>query len=128
MSRRRLRAAVAAMLAAAVLAPDLGLAHAFLVKAAPAARATLARAPDRVQLWFNERLEPAYSSISVWDAAGAKVDGGAGAVSAEDPRRLDLTLPPLAPGRYMVRFRVLSVDGHVVESSVPFTVRGDGGR
>ena len=24
--------------------------------------------------------------------------------------------------------RVLSIDGHVVESSVPFTVKGDGGR
>ena len=128
MSRRRLRAAVAALLAAAALAPDLGRAHAFLVKSAPAARATLARAPDRVQLWFNERLEPAYSSISVWDAAGAKIESGAAAVSAEDPRRLELALPALRPGRYVARFRVLSVDGHVVESSVPFTVKGDGGR
>ena len=128
MSRRLLRAAAAAVLAAAALAPDLGRAHAFLVKSTPAARATLVRAPDRVQLWFNERLEPAYSSISLWNAAGAKVDGGSGGVSAEDPRRLELTVPALAPGRYVVRFRILSVDGHVVESSVPFTVKGDGGR
>ena len=128
MSRRWLRAAVAAALAAAALAPDLGRAHAFLVKSAPAGRATLARAPDRVQLWFNERLEPAYSSVSVWDAAGAQVDSKNGAVSAEDPRRLELSLPALPPGRYVVRFRVLSVDGHVVESSLPFTVKRDGGR
>ena len=128
MSGRRLRAAVAAALAASALAPAAAHAHAFLVKSAPAGRATLARAPERVQLWFNERLEPAYSAISVWDAAGAQVDARNGAVSAEDPRRLDLPLPALAPGRYVVRFRVLSVDGHVVESTLPFTIKPDGGR
>ena len=31
--------------------------------------------------------------------------------------------PNLDPGRYTVRFRVLSVDGHVVESSYTFTVK-----
>jgi methionine-rich copper-binding protein CopC len=44
-------------------------------------------------------------------------------VSAEDPRRLSLSLPPLMPGRYTVSFRVLSVDGHVVESRLTFTVK-----
>ena len=126
MPRAVLAAALAALLV--LLLPAEGWSHAYLVRSAPAARTTVGRSPERIQLWFNERLEPAYSSISVWDAGGAKVDGGTGGVSAEDPRRLDLTLPALAPGRYVVRFRVLSVDGHVVESSVPFTVKGDGGR
>jgi len=127
-SGRLIGAVVAGALAAAALVPAAGAAHAFLVKSAPAGRATLAHAPERVQLWFNERLEPAYSSISVWDAAGAQVDARNGAVSADDARRLDLPLPPLGPGRYVVRFRVLSVDGHVVESSLPFTIKRDGGR
>jgi methionine-rich copper-binding protein CopC len=30
----------------------------------------------------------------------------------------------LTPGTYTVRFRVLSVDGHVVENEFPFTLRG----
>ena len=38
-------------------------------------------------------------------------------------RRLSLSLPPLRPGRYSVKFRVLSVDGHVAESSLTFTVK-----
>ena len=100
-------------------------AHAFLVKSIPAARAMLSRVPDRVQLWFNERLEPAYSSVSVWDAAGAQVDTRDGRVSPDDPRRLEITLGPLSAGRYVVRFRVLSVDGHIVESTLPFTVKLD---
>jgi hypothetical protein len=35
-----------------------------------------------------------------------------------------LPLPELAPGKYSVKFRVLSVDGHVVDSSFDFTVKG----
>jgi hypothetical protein len=31
-------------------------------------------------------------------------------------RSLSVGIPPLAPGTYTVRYRVLSVDGHVVES------------
>lgn len=118
------RPLMAAALALAVLggAGPAG-AHAFLVKSVPAARATLSRAPERLQLWFNERLEPAYSSISVWNEAGAQVDERNGSVSAEDSRRLDLPLPGLPPGKYVIRFRVLSVDGHIVESTVPFTIR-----
>lgn len=97
-------------------------AHAVLVRAAPARRATLARAPDRVHLWFNERLEPAYSSVSVWDGGGRRVDAADAGVDPGEPTRLSVGLPALAPGRYTVRFRVLSVDGHLVESTFPFVV------
>jgi copper resistance protein C len=117
------RQLIPAGLAALVLWPAAVLAHAVLVKSVPAQRAVLAESPPRVLLWFNERLEPAYSTVSVWDAAGAQVDAKDGAVSGDDPRRLELSLPPLPAGRYVIRFRVLSVDGHVVESSLPFTVR-----
>ena len=106
------------------LVPSSALGHAVLVKAVPAQRAALSEAPPRVELWFNERLEPAYSRASVTNEAGTQVDLRDVAVSKEDPRRLSLSLRPLDPGRYTVRFRVLSVDGHVVESSLTFTVKG----
>jgi len=97
--------------------------HASLVRSSPARRATLTTAPDRVQLWFNEAIEPKFSSVSVWDAAGQQVDVGDARVEPEDPKRLSVGLKPLARGAYRVRFRVLSVDGHVVESEFPFTLR-----
>ena len=119
---RPMLAAVAAL--AALLSPPGPVdAHAVLVRSAPAARAAVATAPDRVILWFNERLEPAYSSMSVWSAVGAQVDKKDARVEADDPKRLAVTLARLAPGAYTVRYRVLSVDGHIVESTVPFTVR-----
>jgi methionine-rich copper-binding protein CopC len=37
---------------------------------------------------------------------------------------LSVSLPALSPGTYTVRYRVLSVDGHVVEGEFPFAVRG----
>ena len=93
------------------------------MKSEPARRAVLTHPPERVELWFNERLEPAYSSVSVATEAGTRVDRGDVTVGPEDPRRLSVTLPALEPGRYVVGFRVLSVDGHVVESNFGFTVK-----
>jgi copper resistance protein C len=105
------------------LAPVTGWTHAMLVKSIPARRAVLLKAPDRVQLWFSERLEPQFATLSVWDAAGARVDAGDAAVGTDDPKRLAVGLRPLAPGAYTVKFRVLSVDGHVVESEFGFRLR-----
>jgi methionine-rich copper-binding protein CopC len=113
---------VGVMVVAAFVATD-AWAHAFLVRSSPSARATLSRPPERVQLWFNERLEPAYSRASVWDGSGQQVDAADGAVDAGEPTRLTVGVPALKPGTYTVKFRVLSVDGHLVESQFPFTVR-----
>jgi len=52
-----------------------------------------------------------------------QVDAGDAAVDAADPILLSVSTPNLAPGRYTVRYRVLSVDGHIVESSFAFTVK-----
>lgn len=122
MSRRSILAF--ALGVAALAAAAAGWAHAALVRASPAPRATLQAPPSRVELTFNERLEPAYARVSVWDDGGRQVDLRDGAVDPRDPRVLRVSLPPLAPGRYTVRYRVLSVDGHVVESAFPFAVRG----
>ena len=120
------RRLVASLAAAVLLAPawtSPAGAHAVLVRSTPPGRTTLAEKPDRVQLWFNERLEPAFSSVSVWSSAGTQVDAGDARVGHDDAKRLSVTLPPLPPGAYRVRYRVLSVDGHVVDSSLSFTIR-----
>jgi hypothetical protein len=126
-SRRRLAAglAIPVILALGALGhPGPAAAHAVLVRSTPAHRSVLAQAPERVDLWFNERLEPAYSTLSVWNEAGVQVDARDVAVGPDDARRLSVTLPRGAAGRYTVKYRVLSVDGHIVDSSLTFTVRG----
>jgi copper resistance protein C len=106
-----------------LLAPATLLAHAYLVKSVPAQRAVLFRAPAKIQLWFNERLEPRYSAITVSDSDGKTVDLGEPAVSAEDPKQLAASIKPLPAGRYIVKYRVLSVDGHVVQDQFSFIVK-----
>jgi methionine-rich copper-binding protein CopC len=115
------RAALAALLLV-LLVPATAGAHAVLVKSSPARRAVVA-APPRIELVFNERLEPAYSTVSVWTADNRRVDDGKVVVGPEDPRRLAVGLPPMPGGTYTVKFRVLSVDGHIVEGTFPFEVR-----
>ncbi|HEX9748135.1 MAG TPA: copper resistance CopC family protein [Methylomirabilota bacterium] len=102
--------------------PPVG-AHAFLVRSVPAHRAVLGQMPERVQLWFNERLEPAYSTVSVWNEAGAQVDARDVTVGPDDPRRLSVTVAARQPGFYTVTYRVLSVDGHIVDNRFTFTVK-----
>ena len=116
--------AIAAALLASTLAGPAAYAHAVLVRSSPAHRAVLTQSPERVDLWFNERLEPAYSTASVWSEAGSQVDAGDVAVASDDPRRLSVSLKTHAAGLYTVKYRVLSVDGHVVDSRITFTVKG----
>ena len=116
------RALVAALTALLVVAGEAG-AHAVLVKSSPTRRAVLAAPPARVELTFNERLEPAYSTMSVWGPNDARVDDGAVVVGPEDPRRLSVGIPGLKKGAYAVKYRVLSVDGHLVEGTYPFEIR-----
>jgi len=107
--------AVLSLLAVASL-PAPADSHAVLVRSTPAAR-------HRVRLWFNERLEPAFSNATVWSGSGARMDRQDVRVGPDDPKQLSVALPALDPGTYTVRFRVLSVDGHIVEGNFLFTVK-----
>ena len=118
-----LRLVLATLAAILVLGPDTAWPHASLVRSSPAARATLTRSPERVDVWFNERVEPRFSRVSVLDDQEQAVDAGEMTVAADDARRLSVPVRPLGPGVYTVRFRVLSVDGHVVEGQFKFTIR-----
>jgi len=120
----RFRRIAVCLLILLLVAPALSWSHAYLVKSTPARRAVLFQAPVRVQLWFNERLEAQFSHLSVWDREERQVDLGDVEVGPDDPKKLSVGVPPLAPGTYTVKFRVLSVDGHIVESRFPFTLRG----
>jgi copper resistance protein C len=99
------------------------LAHAMLVKAEPPRRAQLTQAPMQVRLWFNEEVEKDYASLAVLGEDKTPVTDAKPDISPDDPKAIMLPLPALDPGKYTVKFRVLSVDGHVVDSSYDFTVK-----
>ena len=121
--KRLAGAGMLAMVMSVGLHSGTALAHAMLVKAEPARRAALTKAPSQVRLWFNEEIEKDYASLAVQDAAKATVTEIKPHVAADDPKSIVLPLPELEAGKYTVKFRVLSVDGHVVDSSYDFTVK-----
>ena len=62
----------------AILLPVAAHAHAFLDHASPRVGSTVAIAPRELLLWFTEKLEPAFSTVEVRNAArrcGAKRQG-----------------------------------------------------
>ena len=96
-------------------------AHAVLDGTVPAARSSVRGSPREVTLKFTQRLEPAFSSVQVFDAQGRRVDDRDSTVDA-DATTLRVTLPPLAAGRYRVSWRVLSIDTHVTKGEYTFDV------
>jgi methionine-rich copper-binding protein CopC len=119
-TRRRIRAFGAA--AAFSLAGAAAYAHAHLDRASPAAGATVQAAPSEVALHFTQTLEPKFSAIVVRDAAGKQVDKGDSRVDGEDLTVLKVSLQPLAPGRYQVEWRVISIDTHASKGDYTFRV------
>ena len=101
---------------------DSAQAHAALLKSAPARRASVTHSPTEVRLWFSEELEPSYASVWVADAGGERLKTGPVAVDDKDKTVIAVHLPPIGPGVYTVHYRVVSVDGHVVQSGFIFTV------
>ena len=113
---------VALALLACVLSVSSADGHAVLQRAEPRVESKLKRPPEEVRLYFTERLEPAYSTLRVLDARGLQVDRRDSRVDRANPALLRATLPPLPPGIYTVRWRVLSIDADVTEGDFTFLI------
>jgi methionine-rich copper-binding protein CopC len=94
-------------------------AHAFLDHAEPRVGNKVAAPPREVTLWFTQKLEPAFSTITVTNAAGDRVDAGKTRVNGT---QMSVTLRPGGTGTYHVTWRVLSVDTHTTDGSFTFQV------
>jgi copper resistance protein C len=121
---RRLTAAIltAALSAGGMVGP--AAAHAFLDHSSPAVGSAVPAAPPAVTLWFTQDIEPAFSSVTVTNQAGQRVDLGNQRTPAGQPAVLRVGLKPLPPGSYTVNWRVISVDTHPTQGSFTFQVGG----
>ena len=103
-------------------ASHAAFAHAFPDHALPAVGSTVTTAPHQVEIWFTEKLEPAFSRIEVLDATGKRVDGGDTRGDPQNESLLLVSLKPLPPGTYKVHWHAVSVDTHATEGDFTFTV------
>ena len=94
-------------------------AHAMLDHAEPRVGNKVATAPREVTLWFTQNLEPAFSSMTVTNSAGQRIDTGKTRVSGN---QMSVSLRSGGAGTYRVNWRVLSVDTHTTDGSFTFQV------
>ncbi|KWE55760.1 copper homeostasis periplasmic binding protein CopC [Burkholderia sp. MSMB2157WGS] len=116
-------AAFAAAGALFAMTPVAASAHGKLEGAAPAAGSTVDASPDTVRLTFNEDLEPAFSSVKVWDASGNAVTQDKAKVDASNPRVMAVAIPKLAAGAYTVQWTAMTADAHRTKGTYTFRVK-----
>ena len=113
------RSAILMIIALLLLVTGKANAHAFLDHAEPRVGNKVTTAPRQVTLWFTQNLEAAFSTITVTNAAGQRVDTGKARVSGS---QMSVSLRPGGAGTYHVMWRVLSVDTHTTDGSFTFEV------
>jgi methionine-rich copper-binding protein CopC len=114
---------LATAMVSATLAAPFASAHARLKSSNPQAGATLVAAPKEITLTFNEKVEAAFSTITLTDAGGKAVAAGKAKVDETNPAILRLEAPALSAGSYTVTWAVAGHDGHRRKGDFKFTVK-----
>jgi methionine-rich copper-binding protein CopC len=94
--------------------------HAYPALSIPNNGATVREPPREVRIQFTEAVELAFSQITVKTVNGEIVSQGKLRQLASDMLVVDLK--PLSAGSYSVEWQVLSVDTHVTDGILRFTV------
>lgn len=111
------------VLLASLVLPMPVFAHAIMVKSQPVVDSTIAESPKQVDVWFNDKVGSEYKALAVIDSAGKRVDNKDAAQETFDQSHLYVTIPQLPPGTYNVRYRVVSLDTHIVTGKFKFTIK-----
>ena len=118
---RRLLLPAAVLFALAVpILSSVAFAHAIILSSKPAANAQVAKGPIDIVLQYNSLIDVGHSRVSLVDPAG-KVTAleaikGAAAGSLAAHGNTD------SLGRWIIRWQVLSTDGHITRGDIPFEV------
>jgi methionine-rich copper-binding protein CopC len=108
------------LLATVALVPVMAMAHAKLELTVPAADSSIATMPAQVMLHFSEAVKVTAMTIEKEggkDKVDLKVPSGASSM-------VQAAAPKLGAGVYLLNWRGLSDDGHVMNGTVRFTVTG----
>jgi methionine-rich copper-binding protein CopC len=98
------------------------LAHAHLKTSTPAADSTVKQVPSVLDLSFTESLNLKFSGATVTGKDGKTSKTGGAALRDGDKTLTVPVVDMLAPGKYTVKWHVLSTDGHKTNGSYSFTI------
>ncbi len=97
-------------------------AHAIVIESNPREGAVLKQAPDRVQLRFNVKIEKALTRVTLTKDNKQAIVLPQADFNQGAPDRLEVPLPPLEPGNYIMRYSVLAADGHATQGVLRFSI------
>ena len=106
-----------------LVASGLAQAHAHLEGSTPAEGSTLNAAPASVELKFSEAVTLTALTIGKPDEKGQSLEP-----SGKKPvQKVTAAVPSLSPGKYVINYRAVSDDNHVMSGAVHFTVGSTNG-
>ena len=117
-------AVVALALLFVLLAAAPASAHAQLVSTSPASGELVAEPPERAVVRFTEGVQADADALRLHDRNGDRVDVGELA-RRDGGKVLQVGLPALPDGGYVLTWRVVSLDGHPISGGVSWRV-GEG--
>jgi len=100
--------------AAFLLLPSVVGAHAFPDHSEPRVGHTVDASPPAVRIWFDGHVE---------NADKQRVDKGDARIDPKDDTLIQVSLPPLPPGRYRVFWSVIARDGHRTVGDFSFRIK-----
>jgi methionine-rich copper-binding protein CopC len=103
--------------------PGTSWGHAFPDHSDPKVGSTVSPSPSVVRIWFDSELEPAFSNLMVHSMDGRMVDKRDSRVDSSDPKLLEVSVPPLPPGTYLVIWNVVARDTHRTQGQFTFTIK-----
>ncbi len=104
-------------------APERAAAHAIVVRTSPERDGVGKADIGKVDVWYDAGIRDAFAALAVVNEAGERVDKRDAAIDSADPAHVSVSVSPLTPGKYTVRYRALSADGHLVSGAWEFEVR-----
>jgi len=106
------------MVLAALAFTGVAQAHAHLHKSNPADNSTITAAPKNLVLEFNEAVKLTALSLQ----KGAEKAQQLGPLPTTAAKEVTVAMPSVAPGSYLVKWRAMSDDNHIMAGKLSFKV------
>lgn len=119
------RRAALSMAAASMLyaASDDAFAHAIIVRTSPPQSGVGAADIGKVEVWYDAGIRDAFVALAVVGPSGERVDKRDAAIDPADQAHVTVGVNQLTSGKYTVRYRALSADGHMVSGAWEFDLK-----
>lgn len=112
---------VTSIATALLLASTFAQAHSHLQSSKPAEGSTVSTSPAAVELNFSEAVTLTALTLQKGDEKAQPL----GTLSDKPTQKVSVNVPTLGPGKYVVSYRAVSDDNHVMNGTLHFTVSAD---